>query len=124
MTAARDLMDTSDAPLPGLESPAPSRVSRLELEVTASFARLQDEGLIDDRHRGLVELGLVLARRIGAGSGGKDYGVAQLSAQLVGVYQQLMPDQEGGSSDGFDEWRRALADLDNGGQPAPVGHPG
>jgi hypothetical protein len=118
-------LDDHDAPLPGLELQLRAGASKLEEEVARSFQRMQRDGLIDDRHAGLLELGKLLARRIGSGSYGKDYGVAQLSAQLLGVFDKLMPDEEGGgSSDGFDRWQQALSELDQGGSAAPVGHPG
>lgn len=107
---------TQDAlPLPGIEAPA-RLVSELETQVRRSLRFLADEGLVDDRHAGLMQLALELSRSIGPSQ--KAYGNAQAAAQLLAVWDKLLPDVEGGATDGFDELRAYLQGVDAGGSTA------
>lgn len=104
---------TQDAlPLPGLEDPA-RQVSDLETQVRRSLRFMAENSLVDDRHAGLMQLALELARSIGPGQ--KAYGNAQAAAQLLATWDKLLPDAEGGPSDGIDEIRAYLAGVEAAG---------
>lgn len=102
-------------PLPGLGEPE-RHSSQLVEQVQRSLRALAEQGLVDERHAGLMQLALELARSIRPGE--KPYGVAQAAAQLLAVFAQLMPDVEGGDGDAFAEFRAFLAGVDAGGSPA------
>lgn len=107
---------TQDAlPLPGIDELAPHAggVSELERQVQRSLRFLADQGLVDERHAGLMQLALELARVIRPGQ--KAYGVAQAAAQLLATWDKLIPELEGGALDGFAELRAYLAGVDAGG---------
>jgi hypothetical protein len=112
---------STDEPLPGLGDPDPTRTSDLEAQVRRSLAFMADHGLVDGRHAGLMQLALELARSIRPGE--KAYGVAQCAAQLIATFDKLMPDEEGGPSDGFDELRAYLAGVDAAGSGPQVRDP-
>jgi hypothetical protein len=63
-----------------------------------------------------MQLALTLANSIRPGD--KAYGIAQCAAQLLAVFDKLMPDEEGGPVDGFAELRAYLAGVDAGGGSA------
>jgi hypothetical protein len=97
---------TQDAlPLPGLDVATPG-TGELETQVRRSLRFMVDQGLVDDRHAGLMQLALTLARAIRPGE--RAYGVAQAAAQLLATFDKLLPDPEGGDSDGFSELRAYL----------------
>lgn len=102
-------------PLPGLGEPE-HHSSQLVEQVQRSLRALAEQQLVDERHAGLMQLALELARSIRPGE--KPYGVAQAAAQLLAVFAQLMPDVEGGDGDAFAEFRAFLAGVDAGGSPA------
>lgn len=87
-----------------------------------SLRFMADQSLVDERHAGLMELALVLARSIRPGE--KAYGVAQCAAQLLAVFDKLVPEQEGGAPDGFSELRAYLAGVDAAGSGPTVRDPG
>lgn len=97
-------------PLPGLTEPAPG-VSELERQVRRSLAFMVAQGLVDERHAGLMQLALELARSIHPSQ--KAYGNAQAAAQLLACWEKLLPDVEGGDSDGFSDLRAFLAGVDS-----------
>lgn len=98
-------------PLPGI--PDPGRlVSDLEDQTRRSLRYLVENELVDSRHAGLMQLALELARSINPA--GKAYGNAQAAAQLLAVWDKLLPDDEGGDGSGFDELRAYLAGVDAG----------
>lgn len=99
-------------PLPGLGDPTP-HTSELTTQVQRSLRALADQGLVDERHAGLMQLALELARAIRPGE--KAYGVAQAAAQLLAVFAQLMPEADGGDGDAFAEFRAYLAGVEAGG---------
>lgn len=101
-------------PLPGLDAPT-SHDSELVRQVQRSLTALAERELVDERHAGLMQLALELARSIRAGE--KPYGVAQAAAQLLAVFAQLMPEVDGGDGDAFSEFRAFLAGVDAGGSP-------
>lgn len=102
-------------PLPGLEDlvPGAGGVTELERQVQRSLRFMAAEGLVDERHAGLMQLALELARVIRPGQ--KAYGVAQAAAQLLATWDKLLPDVEGGDPDGFAELRAYLAGVDAAG---------
>lgn len=104
---------TQDAlPLPGMAEPARA-VSELENQVRRSLRFMSDQGLVDDRHAGLMQLALELARSIHPSQ--KAYGNAQAAAQLLACWDKLLPEVEGGGPDGFAELRAYLAGVDASG---------
>jgi hypothetical protein len=60
-----------------------------------------------------MQLALELAYSIGPSQ--KAYGNAQAAAQLLAVWDKLLPDVVGGDPSGFDELRAYLAGVDAGG---------
>lgn len=116
------LPPSTDQPLPGLGDPDPSgRTSALEAAVRRSLAAMADAGMVDGRHAGLMELALQLAASIRPGE--KAYGVAQCAAQLIATFDKLMPDVEGGPTDGFSELRAYLAGVDAAGSGTTLRDP-
>jgi hypothetical protein len=109
---------SADQPLPGLG--APSDVTQgatdLYVQVQRSLRFMVEQQLVDERHAGLMQLALTLANSIRPGD--KAYGIAQCAAQLLAVFDKLMPDEEGGPVDGFAELRAYLAGVDAGGGSA------
>jgi hypothetical protein len=99
-------------PLPGLGVPEPAS-SQLVDQVQRSLRALHDAGMVDERHAGLMQLALELARSIRPGE--KPYGVAQAAAQLLAVFTQLMPEPDGGDGDAFAEFRAYLAGVEAAG---------
>lgn len=100
---------TQDAlPLPGIDDlpPTPGGVTELERQVQRSLRFMADQGLVDERHAGLMQLALELARVIRPGQ--KAYGIAQAAAQLLATWDKLLPEAEGGPTDGFNELRAYL----------------
>jgi len=106
---------STDQPLPGLGSSGDVVRGTTELyrQVQRSLKALHDQALVDERHAGLMQLALELAAAIRPGE--KAYGVAQCAAQLLATFDKLMPDVEGGDSDGFDQLRAYLAGVDAAG---------
>lgn len=110
---------STDEPLPGLGDPSGPRLpGELEAQVRRSLQFMAANGLVDGRHAGLMQLALELARAIRPGE--KAYGVAQAAAQLIATFDKLMPETEGGPSDGFDELRAYLAGVDAAGGSTPL----
>lgn len=110
---------TQDAlPLPGMEDLAQHAggVSELERQVQRSLRFLAEQQLVDERHAGLMQLALELARSIGPRQ--KAYGNAQAAAQLLATWDKLLPEVQGGDPDGFAELRAYLAGVDAGGGSA------
>lgn len=97
-------------PLPGVSDPV-AGTSELEAAVRRSLSFMADQGIVDERHAGLMELALQLARTIRPGE--KAYGVAQAAAQLLATFDKLMPDTEGGG-DAFADLQAFLAGVDTG----------
>jgi hypothetical protein len=112
------LPPTADQPLPGLVDPGTSQrggVTELQRQVQRSLRFLADQGLVDERHAGLMQLALELARVVRPGE--RAYGVAQAAAQLLATFDKLMPDAEGGAPDGIAELRAYLAGVEAAGSP-------
>jgi len=107
------LPPSADEPLPGLGQPAAS-ATPLQVQVDRSLAYMADQGLVDVRHAGVMELCRTLAASIRPGE--KAYGVAQCAAQLLACFEKLLPDQEGVEGDGFSELRAYLAGVDASGR--------
>jgi hypothetical protein len=101
--------------LPGVSAPGVG-ASELELQVRRSLAFMAEQGLVDDRHAGLMQLALELARSIHPSQ--KAYGNAQAAAQLLACWDKLLPEVEGGSTDAFAELRAYLAGVDAAGSSA------
>lgn len=99
-------------PLPGLGDPGESRPSELLTQVRRSLQALADAGQVDERHSGLMQLAVELAKAIRPGE--KAYGVAQCAAQLLATFEKLMPEPEAGDSDAFSDLRAYLAGVDAG----------
>ena len=101
--------------LPGIADlvPAAGGVTELERQVQRSLRFMASQGLVDERHAGLMQLALELARVIRPGQ--KAYGIAQAAAQLLATWDKLLPEVEGGARDGFDELRAYLAGVEAGG---------
>lgn len=97
--------------LPGLDEPTRPSTKLVE-QVQRSLRALAEAGQVDERHAGLMQLALELARAIRPGE--KAYGVAQAAAQLLATFDKLMPDVEGGDSDAFSDLRAYLAGVDAG----------
>lgn len=101
-------------PLPGLDANAETRGhTELYRQVQRSLQAMADQGLVDERHAGLMQLALELAQTIRPGE--RAYGVAQAAAQLLAVFAQLMPEPDGGDGDAFAEFRAYLAGVDASG---------
>lgn len=109
-----------DEPLPGLGAePTDAAVGELERQVRRSLARMQLDGLVDERHAGLMQLALELCRAITRGaSSGRASAVAMAAKELREVFAQLMPDEEVSGGDDFDRWKRELAGMDPAGGSA------
>lgn len=102
-------------PLPGMDALplVPGGTTELERQVQRSLQFMVADGLVDERHAGLMQLALELARVIRPGQ--KAYGIAQAAAQLLAVFDKLLPELEGVQPDGFTELRAYLAGVDAGG---------
>lgn len=98
--------------LPGMGE-APQATTDLELQVRRSLTFMADQGLVDERHAGLMQLALELARVIRPGQ--KAYGIAQAAAQLLATWEKLLPEVEGGGPDGLSELRAYLAGVEAAG---------
>jgi len=100
--------DPEDGALFGLD-PTPTEPGAVEAAARRSLAALA--GVLDDRHA-VMAAGLVTAARqldrAAASSKAKDYGVANLLAQLRETWAALMPTEEGTSRDPWDELAREL----------------
>jgi hypothetical protein len=114
---------STDQPLPGLGAPGDVVAGGSELyrQTQRALAALHRQGLVDERHAGLMQLALELAQAIRPGE--KAYGVAQCAAQLLAVFDKLMPDAEGGESDGWSELRAFIAGVDAAGGSPTVRDP-
>lgn len=105
------LPPTTDEPLPGLgDSLSQLGETPLQVQVRRSLRALADMGQVDDRHAGLMQLALELARVVRPGE--RAYGVAQAAAQLLATFEKLMPSEEGGNPNGFDELRAYLQGVE------------
>lgn len=113
---------STDEPLPGLGDPDPTAYGGTELQrqVSRSLRYLSDNGLVDERHAGLMQLALELARTVRPNE--RAYGIAQAAAQLLATFEKLMPETEGGT-DGFAELRAYLAGVESAGTGTPVRDP-
>ena len=100
---------STDQPLPGLGAPEQPGTNALEQAVRRSLAQLHEIGKVDERHAGLMELALQLARSIRPGE--KAYGVAQCAAQLLATFDKLMPPEDGGPTHGFGDLQAYLAGV-------------
>lgn len=104
---------STDEPLPGLGEPEHRGHTALYGQVQRSLRAMADAGQVDERHAGLMQLALTLADTIRPGE--RAYGVAQAAAQLLAVFDKLLPDDAGGDPDGFDQLRAYLAGVDAAG---------
>lgn len=99
----------SDATLPGLGTPdhLEGEVERSARTTLAAMA-----GQLDARHAVICQTMLTVARQLDRAANSrnaKDYGVANLVAQLRETYLVLVPDKpEGGEGDAFDRLAREL----------------
>lgn len=115
------LPPSTDEPLPGLGDPVRTAgETALHAQVRRSLAFLSEQNLVDARHAGLMQLALDLADSVRPGE--RAYGKAQAAAQILAVFDRLMPDQEGGT-DGFAELHAFLAGVDAAGSGPPVRDP-
>lgn len=112
---------SADEPLPGLGDEARG-TGELQRQVRRSLTFMADHGLVDARHAGLMQLALELAAAIRPGE--RAYGVAQAAAQLIATFDKLMPDTEGGPSDGLDELRAYIAGVESAGSGTTLRDPG
>lgn len=95
-------------PLPGLAD-GPMRAggaTELRRQVERSLRFMHANGLVDERHAGLMQLALELADTVRPGA--KAYGIAQCAAQLLATFDKLMPTEEGGTGDGLRELQSYL----------------
>lgn len=117
------LPPTTQEPLPGLgaQSDVVHGATDLYRHVQRSLRFMADHDLVDDRHAGLMQLALTLASSIRPGE--KAYGIAQCAAQLLAVFDKLLPDVEGGGGDGWSELRAYLAGVDAAGGSPQVRDP-
>lgn len=110
--------DVAQAPLPGLEAPTPG-----EGPVTAAarrtIAALEAASLLDEYHAVMCAALLTTAQqldRAARSSRAKDYGVANLVAQLRETWSALAPETTEGGNDAWDlladDLRRAAAIRD------------
>lgn len=111
---------STDQPLPGLGLDAPSN-TELYRQVQRSLRFLAEQQLVDERHAGMMQLALELASAIRPGE--RAYGIAQAAAQLIATMDKLMPEQEGGGTDGWNELRAYLAGVDAAGASTPLRDP-
>lgn len=108
-----------DAGLPGLDEP--DRLQGLnELAARTTIRALHRAHLVNEQHAVMLEALLTAARqldRAATSSKSKDYGVANLLAQLRETYLVLVPDapEEGGGRDPFDLFLDELAEERRGG---------
>lgn len=113
---------STDAPLPGLDDAQPAvRPGELEAQVRRSLRYMVEHRLVDERHAGIMQLTLELARAIRPGE--RAYGVAQAAAQLLAAFDKLLPDVGGGDTDGFSELRAYIAGVEAAGSSATVRDP-
>ena len=114
-----------DEPLPGLADPASSPTaygaSELQTQVRRSLRYLADQGLVDERHAGLMQLALELARAVRPGE--RAYGIAQAAAQLLATFDKLMPEQEGAGGGEFNELQAYLRGVGDAGGITQVRDP-
>lgn len=112
------MTDDHDAPLPGLETPTPG-----EGPVTAAarrtIAALESAALLDEFHAVMCAALLTTAQqldRAATSTRAKDYGVANLVAQLRETWTALAPEAKEGGNDAWDQLaedlRRAAAVRD------------
>lgn len=115
---------STDQPLPGLGAPSDvvNGATDLYVQVQRSLQFMATHQLVDERHAGLMQLALTLAQTIRPGD--KAYGVAQCAAQLLAVFDKLMPDVDGGEGDGWTELRAFIAGVDAAGGSTTVRDPG
>lgn len=104
-------MTDPDTPLPGLEPAAPVDAGAVELAARRTITAL--EGDIDERHAVIAQTLLTVARQLDRAANArnaKDYGVANLVAQLRETYLVLAVDNENerGDGDPFDRLAREL----------------
>lgn len=124
MTEPNDF-DQVDAQLPGLE-PGPPGQGKNEEAARRTIKALKVSGLLAESHSVMCEALLTAARQLDRASSSaraKDYGVANLLAQLRETYLVLVSDvdKEGGERSAWDDF---LDDLANGvGGGAPVRDP-
>jgi len=120
-----DTVADTDVPLPGLADPASDPqaygTTELQLQVQRSLRYLADHELVDERHAGLMQLALELARVVRPGE--RAYGVAQAAAQLLATFDKLMPSTESGGGGDFTELRAYLAGVGDAGGLTSVRHP-
>lgn len=100
-----------DEPLPGLEPAQAGTVGEVERAARRTIAALV--GVLDDRHALTMQTVVTLARQLDRAAGSaksKDYGVANLAAQLREFLALLLPEEttEGGAGDEWDELAREL----------------
>jgi hypothetical protein len=114
-----DDFDPMDAPLPGLGGNDSRTSGEVERAASQTIADLAPQ--LEARHAVMCQALLTCARqldRAATSSQAKDYGVANLVAQLRETYLVLVDGKEGGAGD---VWSELLAEI-RGGEPT-VGNP-
>jgi hypothetical protein len=117
--------DQLEALLPGLEPPS-AAAGRNERAAHRTIVALKTAGLVDEQHAVMLEALLTAARQLDRASTStrsKDYGVANLLAQLRETYQVLAPPPaEGGEQSAWDQFLNDLANgvAERGGSTAAV----
>jgi hypothetical protein len=105
-----------DPILPGLEPPRAGAGAN-ELAARRTLAALVEIGTVGEREAVIMEALLTAARAIDratASGRAKEYGVAELLAQVRELFRVLVPeDAEGGDTN--DEWSQLVARLRRGG---------
>lgn len=103
-----DLVPEGQDALPGLEPPKRGEVA-IVLACRRTLVSLEAAGLLEERHAILAQSMLELAQVVDAGRRqGKASAVAMAAAQILAIYQQLVPDSEGGETD---EWNELVAEF-------------